>query len=309
MTVDHVLPDAGTMISFTPPKSTNYQKVVDGFKRLGLEKSTPDKRTPMACLKSAIAEVFGIEEIADDPKAERRVIDPQPKGFVVGVKRPKDKKNPGDRLGNVKISITLLDEKTGDLDMDPWDREKVEALQAGMAGAAQWLASGPCVAALREIVTVWGLAMDSHGGWYWLPSDMMTAWKMVEQVMVDASAHKDKDGEDVKPWVFDHINCQRDEEWHLSMIGKLVAEMDAKVKAIEESLYSGELGTRAINYREKASQHLLDKVANFESILGTKLDKLKNDISVRIQTAACQAKLAAIVKAEQEAAQAQGSAA
>ena len=295
------IPDAGTIIYWSPAKSTKHQDVADGFKRLGLENNIPSQRTPMACLKAAIADVFNIDEVADDPKQDKRVIDTQPNGFVVGLKRPKDKKRPGDRLGVTKISVTLTDAEKSEIDMDPYDSFKITELVDGMAGAKLWLPSGPCVTALREIVTVWGMAMDSHGGSYWLPGDMMYSWKAVEQIMFNASAKQDKDGNDVPAWDFVHMNCQRDADWVLGMTKKLISEMDYEVKVLEESLFNGQLGSRAIQNRESQGQHLLDKVANFENILGQNFSKLKDDIHSRIEAAAATAKLAALVRAEQEA--------
>jgi hypothetical protein len=224
-----------------------------------------------------------------------------PKGFVVVKETPKDAKRAGDDWGEVVATIKLSEDEK-DVLMDPWDRDIHEQIVAAMTEAKKWLSSGAVGGALVKIIEVWGLSLRPNGGVYWLPKDMVSCWDSVSSVIVQASARKDKDGKDVDPNRVFKLNVEADTDMVEAIGDILTNEVECELSSIEYDLTRGNLGTRAIETREARAQHLLNKVAKYEQSFATKLQGLQERF-VRAEQSAAMAKLAALVKAEQDAAQ------
>ena len=291
------MPVGGSVIWWRLAKSTSLEAVTDGFKWLGLEKYVPEARTAMSCLRAGLEDRYQV----DDKKTERLVIRSMPKGFVVVKEQPKDDKRAGDDWGEVVATVKLSDDEK-DVEVDPWDRTIHDEIVAAMQEAGEWLTSGAIGGALVKIIEVWGLSLRPNGGVYWLPKDMVSCWDAVATVIVKASAAKDKHGKDVDPNRVIKLNVEADTDMVEAIGDILTNEVEAELSRMEDELNSGSLGTRGIETREARAQHLLDKVAKYEESFATKLAGLQERFARAEQTAAM-AKLAALVKAEQDAAQ------
>ena len=288
------IPVGGSVIWWRLAKSTSLEALGDGFRRLGLEDYIPEPRTAMSCLRAALSDRYEVE----DKKTERLVVRSVPKGFVVVKETPKDAKRAGDDWGEVVATVQLSEDEK-EVVMDPWDSDIHAQIIAAMTEAKKWLSSGAVGGALVKIIEVWGLSLRPNGGVYWLPKDMVSCWDAVSGVVVHASARKDKDGEDVEPNRVFKLNVEADTDMVEAIGDILTNEVEAELSRMERELSVGDLGTRAIETREARSQHLLDKVAKYEQAFQKKLEGLQERF-VRAEQAAAMAKLAAIVKAEQE---------
>lgn len=288
------MPVGGSVIWWRLAKSTSLEALSDGFKRLGLEDYIPEPRTAMSCLRAALSDRYEVE----DKKTERLVVRTVPKGFVVVKERPKDDKGAGDDWGEVVAKVILSDNEQEVL-LDPFDYEIRSQIVAAMQEAKKWLSSGAVGGALVKIIEVWGLSLRPNGGVYWLPKDMVSCWDAVTSVIVSASAQKDKDGKDADPNRVFKLNVEADTDMVEAIGDILQNEVESELSRMERELASGDLGTRAIETREARAQHLLDKVAKYEHAFQKKLEGLQEQFA-RSEATAAMAKLAAIVKAEQE---------
>ena len=288
------IPVGGSVIWWRLAKSTSLEALSDGFRRLGLEDYIPEPRTAMSCLRAALSDRYEVE----DKKTERLVVRSVPKGFVVVKERPKEDKSAGDDWGEV-VARVVLSEDEKDVLLDPFDYDIRQQIIAAMTEAKKWLSSGAVGGALVKIIEVWGLSLRPNGGVYWLPKDMVSCWDAVSGVVVNASARKDKEGEDVEPNRVFKLNVEADTDMVEAIGDILTNEVEAELSRMERELSVGDLGTRAIETREARSQHLLDKVYKYEQAFQKKLEGLQERF-VRAEQAAAMAKLAAIVKAEQE---------
>lgn len=288
------MPVGGSVIWFRLAKSTSRETLSSGFKTLGLEDYIPEPRTAMSCLRAALSDRYEVE----DKKTERLVVRSVPKGFVVVKETPKDAKRAGDDWGEVVATVQLSEDEK-DVVMDPWDRTIHDEIVMAMNEAKKWLSSGAVGGALVKIIEVWGLSLRPNGGVYWLPKDMVSCWDSVTNVVVTASASKDKDGKDVDPNRVFKLNVEADTDMVEAIGDILTNEVECELDRMERELSSGDLGTRAIETREARAQHLLNKVAKYEQSFQKKLTGLQEQFA-RSESAAAMAKLAAIVKAEQE---------
>jgi hypothetical protein len=266
-----------------------------GFKSLGLEEYVPEARTVMSCLRAALTDRYEVE----DKKTERLVVRSVPKGFVVVKETPKDAKRAGDDWGEVVARVVLSDDEQ-DVVLDPWDSDIHSQIVAAMSEAKKWLSSGAVGGALVKIIEVWGLSLRPNGGVYWLPKDMVNCWDSVTSVVVNASARKDKDGKDVDPNRVFKLNVEADTDMVEAIGDILTNEVECELSRMEYELANGDLGQRAIETRENKTQHLLNKVAKYEQSFAKKLSGLQERFQ-RAESAAACAKLAALVRAEQEA--------
>lgn len=291
------MPVGGSVIWWRLAKSTSLETLSSGFKRLGLENYIPEPRTAMSCLRAALSDRYEVE----DKKTERLVVRSVPKGFVVVKERPKDDKAAGDDWGEVVATVKLTDAQD-DIVLDPYSYDIYREIVTAMREAKKWLSSGAVGGALVKIIEVWGLSLRPNGGVYWLPKDMVSCWDSVTNVVVTASASKDKDGKDVDPNRVFKLNVEADTDMVEAIGDILTNEVECELDRMERELANGGLGTRAIETREARAQHLLNKVSKYEQSFQKKLSGLQEQFA-RSETAAAMAKLAALVKAEQDAAQ------
>lgn len=288
------MPVGGSVIWWRLAKSTRLETLASGFKAQGLENYIPEPRTAMSCLRAALTDRYEVE----DKKTERLVVRSVPKGFVVVKETPKDAKRAGDDWGEVVATVQLSEDEQ-DVLLDPWDHDIHAQIVAAMTEAKKWLSSGAVGGALVKIIEVWGLSLRPNGGVYWLPKDMVSCWDAVTNVVVTASAKTDGAGKDVDPNRVFKLNVEADTDMVEAIGDILTNEVEVELSRIEYELQSGNLGQRAIETREARAQHLLNKVAKYEASFQKKLTGLQEQFA-RSESAAAMAKLAAIVKAEQE---------
>jgi response regulator RpfG family c-di-GMP phosphodiesterase len=122
----------------------------------------------------------------------------------------------------------------------------------------------------------------------------------VAEVIVKASAAKDKNGKDVDPNRVFKLNVEADTDMVEAIGDILTNEVECELSRLEDELNSGYLGTRGFETRESRAQHLLNKVAKYEQSFAKKLEGLQERF-VRAEQSAAMAKLAALVTAEQDA--------
>jgi hypothetical protein len=288
------MPVGGSVIWWRLVKSTRLETLASGFKSMGLENYIPEPRTAMSCLRAALTDRYEVE----DKKTERLVVRSVPKGFVVVKETPKDAKRAGDDWGEVVATVQLSEDEQ-DVLLDPWDHDIHAQIVGAMTEAKKWLSSGAVGGALVKIIEVWGLSLRPNGGVYWLPKDMVSCWDAVTNVVVTASAKTDGAGKDVDPNRVFKLNVEADTDMVEAIGDILTNEVEVELSRIEYELQSGNLGQRAIETREARAQHLLNKVAKYEESFQKKLEGLQEQFA-RSESAAAMAKLAAVVKAEQE---------
>ena len=193
---DDRLSIGGAVVFWRLAKSTNRAQVDEGLGRLCLEQFTPEQRSPLACLRAALPDVYPAEK--GHKQAVRPIKNGVGKGFAVVEENPEDA-HAGDAWGTVRTTA-YLDKETGEVKLDPYDYEKLIAVRHGMAGAAEWLTAASVGSALVKLVE-WcdGVALRPSGGVYWVRDDRLPEWEEIANVFERASAQKDAEGKDQPP--------------------------------------------------------------------------------------------------------------
>ena len=178
---------------------------------------------------------------------------------------------------------------SGLVELDPYDYRKLDDIREGMKGAAQWLTAASVAKSLVAInEALGGVTLRPAGGIYWLNEDKLDRWAAVSDLFERASAHQDKDGEDVNPSKIHVLRVVADEQMVRAVGESLTNEITSAVETIEAELNSGELRSEACERRLTKAAKLLEKVKAYEGSFGITLEALHTMLD-RAATAAAMA--------------------
>lgn len=275
------IPIGGSMILWTIAPQSSLEVLANGLRALGKEQFTPEPRTPLACLKSALGEVYKPVE-----KGEKYTVDRanngQP-GFVVAVSRPKDEIHPEDTWSRVVV-VAKLNEETGEVTLDPPDYDKRREVRERMAEAAKWVTAAAVAKVLTDVIeSLHGVAIRPTGGVYWLNESEMEEFGEVAR-LVESVAGGDKETKVFTPHVV------ADDEM-VRMVGVyLTEEVEAAVAKLERELAAGDLKEQGCLSRLREAGKLSEKVQRYEVSFNEPLVKLQE----ACQRAASAAAMAAL---------------
>jgi len=277
----------GAVVFWRLAKSTNRAQVQDGLNNLYLDEFTPEPRSPLACLRAAIPDVYPVEK--GHKQATRPIKNGVGKGFAV-VKEDPENAHAGDAWGTVRATAILEDE-TKAVKLDPFDHEKRDALKAGMAGAAEWLTAASVGTALVKLVEwVDGVALRPSGGVYWVREDRLEEWERIAHVFEQASAEKDREGNEQPPNAVYVMRVVADEAMVRAVGDALTADIEAELATIEQDIASGELREQACINRLKRTVNLEKRVKRYETAFDAPLTRLR-EACKRARVATAQATL------------------
>lgn len=286
---DDRLQVGGAVVFWRMARQTHRQEIRDGLDSLGLADHAPDQRSPLACLKDALGEVY-------EEKGTRQVVRPikngKTKGFAVVVEKPDEVARAGDAWGEVKATA-ILDEEDGRLSLDPADYDKRVAIQEGMARAAEWVGASACGAALVKLVEDYcdGVSLKPNGGVYWVREDRLDEWACIAEVFEKART----DNED-KPNAVYVMRVVADEQMARAVGDALTAEIEAELASIEADIADGNLQEQACINRLRKTGSLEAKVKRYEAAFALPLTALREAID-RAAVAAAQAAVQSVAGA------------
>ncbi len=254
-------------------QSTDRSAIETGLTNMGLEDHVPEARTPMACLKAAISDVY------TPPDKETKYIIRNHKngnpGFAVVAEKPGEDKSSGDDWGRV-VAVVSLDEKTGDLKLDPYSWDAEQKLKAGMAGAAKWLTAAAVGKSLSGLVEyLGGIPLREAGGVYWLNASAMETWKDIGNVFEQASAKTDGEGMEAKPTAVYVLKVLADEDMIRTVGDMLAASVESQISQIEYEVNNGELQEQACLNRIVRCGGLAKQVQSYADTAGPIVDRLR----------------------------------
>ena len=278
----------GAVVFWRLAKSTNREEVMAGLRGLGLEHYTPEPRSPLACLRAVLPDVF------PPGKGEKHNVRPvkngKTKGFAVVKEKPEDAR-PGDAWGEV-VATAKLYEETGALGLAPHDDANYVAIVEGMESAAKWLTSASGASALVKLVEEHcdGVALRPSGGVYWVREDRLEEWTRIADVFERASAQSDKDGNPASPNAIYVLKVLADEQMVRAVGDALTAEVAAELAQIEQDVANGDLKEQACVSRLKRVGALESKVKRYEAAFASPLTMLHEAVE-RASVAVAQATL------------------
>ena len=285
---DDRLSIGGAVVFWRLAKSTNRALVDAGLTRLCLEQFTPEARSPLACLRAALPDVYPAEK--GHKQAVRPIKNGVGKGFAVVEENPEDT-HAGDAWGTVRATALLQENGVVRLDPPSWECE--ERLKAGMADAAEWLTAASVGSALVKLVE-WcdGVALRPSGGVYWVRDDRLPEWERITEVFEQASAEKDKDGKDQPPNAVYVMRVVADAKMVRAVGDALTSEVEQELAAIEADIADSDLKEQACLTRLRKTGQLESKVKRYETAFDAPLTRLREAVS-RTSVAVAQATLQA----------------
>lgn len=293
--VDDRLQIGGAVVFWRLAKSTKREEVVTGLRGLRLEQYAPEPRSPLACLRAVLPEVY------PPGKGEKHNVRPvkngKSKGFAVVREKPEDAW-PGDAWGEV-VATAKLYEESNHLGLAPHDDANYVAIEEGMASAAEWLTSASVGSALVKLVEEHcdGVALRPSGGVYWVREDRLDEWTRIAGVFERASAQADKDGNPASPNAIYVLKVLADEQMVRAVGDALTAEIAAELAQIEQDVAEGDLKEQACVSRLKRVGALESKVKRYETAFASPLTVLHEAVeraSVAVAQATLQASASAI---------------
>jgi hypothetical protein len=279
----------GAVVFWRLAKSTNREEVMAGLRGLALEKYTPEPRSPLACLRAVLPDVY--PAVSRDAKHSTRPIkNGKTKGFAVVRERPNEAHHAGEAWGEVVATAALDDKAILWLDPDDWDKR--ERIREGMQSAAEWLTSASVAPALVKLVEEHcdGVALRPSGGVYWVREDRLEEWTRIADVFERASAQADKDGNPGSPNAIYVLKVLADEQMVRAVGDALTAEIAAELAQIEQDVANGDLKEQACVSRLKRVGALESKVKRYEAAFASPLTMLHEAVE-RASVAVAQATL------------------
>lgn len=128
-----------------------------------------------------------------------------------------------------------------------------------------WLAGHVGATALRE-----------SGGFYFVPPAGLATWRTISKVIEDSSQYE-----------MQEIPAGRSLSVAKAVLAGLAGEMKTACDEMERDLLSGEHGERALGARVKRCAALIEKIEDYEPVVGRTLNEIRNSVE------AIQARLAA----------------
>ena len=140
-----------------------------------------------------------------------------------------------------------------------------------------------------KVVGLGGIALRASGGFYFIPKDAISKWEKVARALKEVSAHR-----------LQSIPAMRTEDAVDAILTALTRDTEDACQAISDSIREGKLGARALETKETDTKALLDRIGKYETLLGVKLEALREGMEAT-KVAIVTAKLAqAAVDADAE---------
>ncbi len=136
---------------------------------------------------------------------------------------------------------------------------------------------------LRCVEDLGGIALRKGGGIYYVPPSGMKTWRLViDALSVVAPACS----------VYCPPTVRMTKDAARALIDSLTTDIEERAESVTADVLSGDLGVRALDNRAERSRELLSKVSEYENLLGTRLERLRNVIG-KLDVDVAAAKLAA----------------
>ncbi len=133
-----------------------------------------------------------------------------------------------------------------------------------------------------RLVGLGAVALRDRGGVYFVPQPVCGAWDKVVKALSACSKHR-----------IHTIPAMRSADAVQAIIAAVTEDTKAVCSKIADEIADSDLGPRALKNREAQASTLLERLGQYESLLGTRLDELRAAIDETRQAVATAALVAA----------------
>ncbi len=271
---DH-LDGAGATVYWSLTGDTDRLKLLDALNaQQNLADHAPPAHSPESCLQRAVAVLRG----------KRRLIRPLRKGSWAVVE---EQLNPtSDALKHWTGPTVSLD-MIGRPVLKNATAEEAKLVQDAYAYHWDALTAKDVSAWLIEQAGRLGaVTLRKGGGFYYMPPRAMPEWRQIISCLGEGHT------------VYKVPTIRMTKAGAQAILDALQSEVDAEVDRISTDVISGELGVRGLETRAGDAGSILAKVEQYETLLGSRLEKLRVVLS-KLEADVAAAKLAA--EAEEDA--------
>lgn len=248
---------------------TSLAILKDKLEAAGLGKFTPQPRTPAACLRDALEEMF---------KADRSIL-VRPlttkDGFAVVDETRGDEVNSYSHICSARISPDTMQ-----ITLKPYSHQRAAELAEGFNKYLGLLRCSQVSLALVTILdSLGGIRLRPTGALYSIPAQHIPQWQ-------EACAAVEASGANGKPNCVYLLRYPMDADAMRAVKDAVTEQVSDAATKLQAEVVSGELGERALHAREKLAVELRDKIALYEGILGETLESLRESLDVAEQATA-----------------------
>lgn len=143
---------------------------------------------------------------------------------------------------------------------------------------------------ISQVERLGAVGLREGGGIYYLPPSAIREWTVIVGALHDAAP---------KHSAYKVPTVRMTADGARAILDSLRDEAEAEVERLQSEVLSGDLGVRALEFRGEKARHLLSKVGEYESLLGTRLESVR-DMVAKLEVEVVAAKVAAEAAADEE---------
>ena len=244
---------------------SNRPRLQAAFAAIGLDAFVPDPRPAPACLKDALEDVLGGPRVLVRPLAARD-------GFAVV------QEDRGVAANAYAIRLTAAVRGESDPVFDPWCPEADRVADAYHRQLGRVPAAQLSAALVKVVEALGGIRLRPGGAVYWVPGHRLDEWAAAGHAAESAAA-----GRPNAVYVLRH---RLDADAVRAVRDAVVHEVRAEADRICLEVAGGDLGTRALEARQRQAGELRQKVLLYEDLLSVGLQGLHAAVDQADQAAA-----------------------
>ncbi len=264
--VESHLDIGGAVVFWSISESSDRHRLRQGFEPLGLGEFVPEPRPASAVLRDALEEILGGRLTLVRPLAARD-------GFTV-VREDRG-------VSENSYATALVARVEGEpphLLFEP-DDDRADRVRESYRRHADRIPASQLSATLVKVVeSLGGTRLRPSGAVYWVPGHRLGEWAEVATAVEQAST--------ARPSAVYAIRHRLDADAVRAVRDAVVAEVTAEAGRIAADVATGDLGTRALETRQKEASDLRNKVLLYEDLLAVGLAGLHRVVDEADQAAA-----------------------
>jgi hypothetical protein len=257
----------GAVVFWSLAEWTDRSRLAARFASLELESLVPDPRPAPAALRAGLEEIFGGPRMLIRPLSSRD-------GFAV----VREDRGLAANQYQTQLTARVLSGDPPSLTFDPWDSRAVSVEGAYRTHLERVSAMQVSAALVRAVEWLGGTRLRPSGAVYWVPGHRLDDFARIAQAVEESA-----DGRPSAVYVLRH---RLDADAIRAVRDAVVAEVQTEVGRIREEVLAGDLGTRALETRQRQATELREKVLLYEDLLSVGLNQLHQAIDDADQTTA-----------------------
>lgn len=263
----------GAITFWTLPENTDRVGLASRLETIdvALAKYAPRPRTWNACLRDALEDMF--------TKSIIRPLDKDEGWAVLSETRLRDE------VQLVTTHAFAVDDD-GNIDFRKgYGSYFAQDIEESVKRFRQIVKPAQVAACLVQVINhLYGTPLRSHGGIYWMPDKALGVWDQVRAAVHESAVRG-------RAYVY-KVTHSFDNDSLRAVRDAITAEATREAEEIMRDVDSGKLGERALRARAKEAERLIEKVKDYENILGQSLSVVRSIVE-DVEIAATAAKITA----------------